>query len=420
MKDRMRPRVGVLSKVIAFACGALVLHFTAAAFAADGREIYSQHCARCHGQTGNGDGPAHTLQRPRPRDFTQGRFKYRSTPAETLPAVDDVAGVIRRGILRSSMPPYAKILSEDEIRAAAEYVLELAKPSGVPAGGDRRFLKPPELDRTDEPALLARGKALYGQYRCASCHGADGRGLGELAGTLYDENGFWVSPADLTDPAAYGGGSAASDVYLRLVTGMPPSPMAAYAETAPPEDLAAIARYVKSLQVSPEARRPVSPEAWRAALPAKVRGEYLTRAMSCALCHNHYDAEGRYNPKAYLAGGVGIRLAGLGVFPTRNLTSHPEDGVGRWSEDQIVKAVTRGVAPDRRLEAFAMPWVFFSHLEAQDARDIAVFLKNLPPIANKIPPRKYDPFWKRLWVRVRQLLGFEYGRLEYPPGNVGT
>jgi len=222
-----------------------------------------------------------------------------------------------------------------------------------------------------------------------------------------------------TDAASYGGGPKASDVYMRLMTGMPPSAMASYAETADPEDLKAIARYVKTLQIAPEARTPVSPVAWRSALPAKVRGEYLVRAMSCALCHNHYAADGQYNPRAYLAGGVAIRIPGLGTFPTRNITSHPETGLGKWTEDEIVAAVTRGRSPDRRLEAFAMPWVFFSHMTPEDAHDVAAFVKSLPPVSNAVPPRKYDPFWKRIGHRILQLLGFENGRLEYPPGNAG-
>lgn len=392
--------------------------------AVDARAVYDQHCARCHGAEGRGNGPAHTMQRPWPRDFTRGEYKYRSTPQGVLPAVSDVTAVVRGGILRSSMPPFAKFLSDDEINAVSRFVLEFSKASGMPPGEGQEYARPIEIDVTGpdaaaDAAALAHGKELFVRYKCIECHGADGRGLGQLVGTLVDSNNFWIRPADLSDPAAYAGGSKSSDVYMRVMTGLSGSPMPSFAEAAPAEDLKAIARYVKTLQVAPAERQPVAREVWQAALPAKIRGEYLTRAMSCALCHNHYDADGAYNPRAYLAGGVAIRIPGLGTFPTRNITSHQEMGIGKWTEDQIIAAVIRGVVPDRRLEAFAMPWVFFSYLTDGDARDIAVYLKTLAPISNDVPRRTYDPFWKRLGHRLLQLIGLEHGRLEYPPHNVG-
>ena len=146
----------------------------------------------------------------------------------------------------------------------------------------------------------------------------------------------------------------------------------------------------------------------------------MVRAMSCALCHNAYDATGEYYTKPYLAGGVAITIPGLGVFPTRNITSHPEQGIGRWSEEEIARVVTTGYAPDRRIEAFSMPWVYFSHLTEADARDVAAYVKSLKAVENAVPKRTYDPIWKRLWTRLRQLTGFEPGRLEYPAGNAGS
>ena len=57
---------------------------------------------------------------------------------------------------------------------------------------------------------------------------------------------------------------------------------------------------------------------------------------------------------------------------------------------------------------------------AMDARDVAAYVKSLKPIENQVPLRKYDPIWKRLWTRMRQLVGLEHGRLEYPSFNVGS
>src|SRR5689334_7364553 len=46
---------------------------------ARGRAVYGTHCVECHGKSGRGDVPASPLLLPRPRDFTMGRFKLRST-----------------------------------------------------------------------------------------------------------------------------------------------------------------------------------------------------------------------------------------------------------------------------------------------------------------------------------------------------
>lgn len=400
----------------------------------DAKRLYAQHCARCHADAGTGNGPAHTMQRPWPRDFTAGQYKFRSTPAGTLPLVSDVERVIAKGIPRTSMSGYDKWLTPAEIRLLAEYVLDFSEGSGVPDGSDRA-VKPP-ADLSDPSAVLAqvsdapnrrsfaaerlaRGKQVFAA-NCVSCHGGDGRGLGDLAGQLRDKDGFWTNPVDLTDALGYGGGSRAADIYRTITTGIAGSPMPIFDKLLDEKARADVAAYVESLQVAPKDRTLVKREVWNRTLTAAVRGEYLVRAMSCALCHNSYDASGAYYTRPYLAGGVAITIPGLGVFPTRNITSHPEDGLGGWTEEQIVKAITTGHAPDRRIEAFSMPWVYFSHLTDQDARDIAAYVKSLAPISNRVPDRRYDPVWKRLWTRIRQLVGLELGRLEYPPFNVGS
>jgi hypothetical protein len=40
-----------------------------------------QHCAACHGTNGDGNGPASVWLYPKPRDFSAGQFKIKSTPA---------------------------------------------------------------------------------------------------------------------------------------------------------------------------------------------------------------------------------------------------------------------------------------------------------------------------------------------------
>ena len=87
------------------------------------------------------------MQRPWPRDFTTGQYKFRSTPLETLPLLEDVEQVIAKGNLRTSMPPFEEFLSQEEIRLLAEYVLEMSREaSDVPDGSSQAFKKVLTLD----------------------------------------------------------------------------------------------------------------------------------------------------------------------------------------------------------------------------------------------------------------------------------
>src|SRR3989338_11069433 len=47
-----------------------------------GKKVYEKKCAWCHGWTGAGDGPAADFLNPRPRDFTSGIYKYKTSNLE--------------------------------------------------------------------------------------------------------------------------------------------------------------------------------------------------------------------------------------------------------------------------------------------------------------------------------------------------
>src|SRR5262245_40951637 len=55
-----------------------------------GERVYAQRCAVCHGPDGRGNGPAAPSMIPRPRDFTLGLFKYKSTLRNDPPTDDDL------------------------------------------------------------------------------------------------------------------------------------------------------------------------------------------------------------------------------------------------------------------------------------------------------------------------------------------
>lgn len=99
----------------------------------EGRGHYRQHCARCHGISGNGRGETAALVEPYPRDFRPGIFKFKSTRRAAKPLKSDLARIIRHGIPGSSMVPEYRLdddtlgpLPEDIIEKLVDYVIYLS------------------------------------------------------------------------------------------------------------------------------------------------------------------------------------------------------------------------------------------------------------------------------------------------------
>jgi hypothetical protein len=69
----------------------------------------------------------------------------------------------------------------------------------------------------------------------------------------------------------------------------------------------------------------------------------------------------------------------------RTLTPDPETGLGNWTPEQTVAALQSGKRPDGRVLAPIMPWKALANLTKDDATAIALFLKSLPPVRNKVP-----------------------------------
>jgi mono/diheme cytochrome c family protein len=92
-----------------------------------GREtgLYRRHCAHCHGTTGDGMGPTAMLLDPYPRDYRQGKFKFKSTERASKPTEYDLVTVVRQGVQGTAMPSFG-LLPEAEIKALVEYVKYLS------------------------------------------------------------------------------------------------------------------------------------------------------------------------------------------------------------------------------------------------------------------------------------------------------
>src|SRR5215469_5262601 len=67
-----------------------------------GQKIYLENCAACHGERGDGKGSEAQKLKTKPRDFTGGIYKFRSTPSGSLPLDDDIMKTISTGVRGTS------------------------------------------------------------------------------------------------------------------------------------------------------------------------------------------------------------------------------------------------------------------------------------------------------------------------------
>jgi mono/diheme cytochrome c family protein len=345
-----------------------------------GVRVFAQRCAVCHGPDGQGNGPAAPSMFPRPRDFSSGIFKYKSTALGEPPTDEDLLRIVRDGLPASAMPYFAGLLSAEELAAVVQQVKSFSK---VFSRRSKPIAIPPAVSRS--PESVARGKALFAAQGCDRCHGEDGSG-----GQAFDDgSGHQVFARDLTAPWAFRGGARAEDIWLRLTTGIMPGPMPAYAEVLSADSRWDLANFVVSLARTPPWEEGGSFRGAGSDTDLSQRGSYLTRWQICGLCHTQIDRSGIYNVDgADLAGGMRVGYYPHGYSVSANLTSDVETGLGRWSVEQIVRALREGQTPDRALSPFAMLWPFFHNFNSEDAIAIATFLKtDSRPVRNLIPPK---------------------------------
>ena len=210
-----------------------------------GKELYRRYCVGCHGARGDGRGDNAAYVDPKPRDFTSGTFKCRSTPSGSIPLDADLFDTIGRGIYSTAMPSWNPLTRQQRADLVA-YVKSFSprfreeKPEAqlkIPAE--------PPADR----ASIERGQELYqNKIRCALCHGKEGRGDGPSAATLTDSKNLPILPFDFTSSTRFKCGESDQDVYRVLMTGLDGSPMASFSTSITPEQAWDIVHYVRTFR----------------------------------------------------------------------------------------------------------------------------------------------------------------------------
>jgi cbb3-type cytochrome c oxidase subunit III len=209
-----------------------------------GKALYSKYCSQCHGDKGDGEGYATPHLFPKPRNFTSGKFKVRTTPNGALPTHQDLVNIIRRGMPYTSMPAWPN-LSDQQVTDLAYYITtfspNFASKENVPKPIDLPSA-PGSSDQT-----IAAGKKLYEDTGCVRCHGTLGRGDGQSAPTLKDDFDHPIRAADLAQPWTFRGGGSRADIFRTMSTGFNGTPMPSFSDSLTPEQRWAITDYIVSL-----------------------------------------------------------------------------------------------------------------------------------------------------------------------------
>jgi mono/diheme cytochrome c family protein len=239
---------------------------------ASGKELYAGHCAGCHGEKGDGKGPAARFLYPRPRDFGEAKFRLIST-SNMIPSDEDLKRVIRNGMPGSAMFAFEH-LGDEAVEKLVKQVRQLIR-QGVEdklrqsAAANGEKLDPAtlaetldELTRPGEPVKvpdqfpsaskesIARGGELFRDTKtaCSACHGPLGKGDGSQ--NQRNDDGMPTRPRDLTR-GIFKSGRDPQQIYLRIVRGLPGSPMSGNS-ILKPDEIGDIINYLFSLS-PPEA-----------------------------------------------------------------------------------------------------------------------------------------------------------------------
>lgn len=276
---------------------------------------------------------------------------------------------------------------------------------------------PEDFKVTSDSASIARGKKLV-LTLCNNCHG---RGKSQLSGGHMPDIPMFgdIYAPNITQHPEHGKISKYSDAEIAhlLRTGIKRD-----GQYAPPympklpllsdNDLNAIISFLRSDdpmvqpsdEVQPEPKPSfltkflctvaMKPYEYRSGIPDpdpndKVAlGKYLSLGVAaCFECHSadfktNNSLEPEKSPGFFGGGNKMMNLDGEIVL-SKNITMHPENGIGSWTEEDFVKALRFGQRPNGG-EPLKYPMEPYNHLTDDEARAIWAYLQTVPVLDNKV------------------------------------
>jgi mono/diheme cytochrome c family protein len=261
--------------------------------------------------------------------------------------------------------------------------------------------------------LLKRGEYLMnGPVACGNCHNTRGPDMAFVPGMAFAGGFHIVDPAfdayaaNITQDVETGIGSWTDQEIITAIREgksregniiFPPMPVPTYNNMSD-DDVKAIVAYLRTVKPIhnevPESKwnipQQAMPPATGAPAPDKsdkvAYGRYIVTALAhCFECHTGPDEHGAPDFANKMgAGGFLITLAPGMTVMTANITPDPETGIGKWSDEDIKKAMTAGIRPDGVHLSPPMPFPFFDNMTEDDLDAVVAFIRTIPPIKNKV------------------------------------
>jgi mono/diheme cytochrome c family protein len=107
------------------------------------------------------------------------------------------------------------------------------------------------------------------------------------------------------------------------------------------------------------------------------KGRYLATVGDCAACHT-LPGSGRD-----FAGGRAIETP-FGTLVAPNITPDPATGIGGWTDDEFVNALTKGTGRNGIYLFPAMPYTYYAKLSRDDVLAIRAYLNTVPAVQNEV------------------------------------
>jgi mono/diheme cytochrome c family protein len=125
------------------------------------------------------------------------------------------------------------------------------------------------------------------------------------------------------------------------------------------------------------------------------RGKHLVFSIAhCADCHSTANADSliELGQDVPLSGGKLFALPVAKIY-TKNITSDPETGIGKYTDAEIARALRYGVHPDGTVMFDFMP---FHNVSDEDMTAIISYLRTQKPVSNKVPPHSLNAAGKMI------------------------
>ncbi|MGO8815100.1 MAG: c-type cytochrome [Terriglobia bacterium] len=124
--------------------------------------------------------------------------------------------------------------------------------------------------------------------------------------------------------------------------------------------------------------------------PARMeRGQYLVENIGCFDCHGEHDWTKHDAPMVEGTRGAGYASFPLVGLPGRivppNITPDPETGAGKWTDDQLARAIREGIGHDGRALFPLMPYEHYRSMSDEDLASVIVYIRSIPPIHKALP-----------------------------------